>query len=297
MKSFVTAFLFCLSFAATAGITIGTYNIRNFDYDERSHIKTNKTQLLTTLQSLNVDVLSVEEINNTKEFEKFITTKMPGYDVELSRCGGAHGQKLGFIFNTAKVSLLSFNEDLSIADPGRTGACDSGSRPMAIGLFQIKATGQKFYGMTVHLKSGSDVGSVSKRNKQYQIIKSIIQELKSKTGINDFYVAGDFNTTEYVHGGSDYKELTRVVADLGMMDFSQRIPCTAYWWGGSDDGIETPSILDHVIATPGLVKVSNPTGIVHAHCAQVKCQQVPVAQLGENYRGVSDHCPVTAQIQ
>jgi endonuclease/exonuclease/phosphatase family metal-dependent hydrolase len=296
MKSFLTALFLVSTLTAQAAVTIGTYNIRNFDYDERYRIRTNKPELASLLLNLKADVLSVQEINNTAEFEKFVGSKLPGYDTELSRCGGAHGQRLGFLYNKKTIEMLAFNEDLSISEPGTPGACDAGSRPMAIALFKIRATGQRFYGMSVHLKSGSDPSAMKKRFKQYQIIKQTINELSSKSGIRDFYVAGDFNTTEYISRGSDYTQLTTVVKELGMIDLASNLKCSAYWWGGTDDGIETPSLLDHVIATPGLVK-SQPKVKVGGHCEKVSCRQVPERDLGVSYESVSDHCPITATIQ
>ncbi len=283
------------TFSAKA-LTIGAYNIRNFDYDERERIKTNKQELSLLLQSLRFDVLSVEEVNNTAEFERMISSKLPGYDVELSRCGGAHGQRLGFVYNTATVELLSFNEDLSVSEPGKTGSCDSGSRPLAIGLFRIKATGQKFHGITAHLKAGADAGSLQKRQQQYEIIKRVVTELTNKSGVRDVYFAGDMNTTEYLSRGSDHRHFSKLVSDLGMIDLAANAPCSSYYWGGTDDGIETPSLLDHVVVTPGLMKrktVAEP----QAHCKKVSCREVPIAELGITYGEVSDHCPMTATIQ
>lgn len=279
-----------------AAITLGAYNIRNFDYDERYRIRTNKSELTTILKNLKADVLSVEEVVNTSEFNTFITSKLPGYKAAISECGGAHGQHLGFIYNSATIDLLSFNEDLSVSEPGQAGGCNSGSRPLAIALFQIKSTKQKFYGITAHLKSGSQADSILKREKQFQIIKNIVKELKSKTGVADFYIAGDLNTTEYISRGVDYKMLTKLVSELGMVDLSQNLGCSAYWWGGTDDGKEEPSLLDHLIVTPGLRKNSNEAQ-VHAHCKKVSCRQATLQELGISYESVSDHCPQTATIQ
>lgn len=296
MKSVLSLALLISSFSLQA-ITIGTYNIRNFDYDQRYRIHTNKSELSSQLKSMNADVLSVEEINNTAEFERFIANKLPGYDTELSRCGGEHGQHVGFIYKKSTIEMLSFNEDLKIAAPGSQGSCNSGSRPMAIALFKIRATGQKFFGMTVHLKSGSQASSIQKRKMQYEIIRKTILELNAKTGIEDFYVAGDFNTTEYINRGPDYTNLNKMVRDLGMVDLASNLKCTAYWWGGTDDGIETPSVLDHLIVTRGLMKTSSPRTVLGGHCQKVSCREVPVRQLGVSYESVSDHCPITAKIQ
>lgn len=296
MKRILSFLVSIMAFNTYAAITIGGYNIRNFDYDERYKIRTNKPALATIITSLNVDVLSVEEINNTKEFEVFVENNLKGYKVALSQCGGAHGQRLGFIYNSNKVSLLSFNEDLSIADPGTAGECYNGSRPLAIALFQIKETNQRFYAMTAHLKSGSKPDAIAKRTQQFEIIKNIINELKSKTGVTEFSIAGDFNTTEWLSQGSDYQNLSKVTRELGMVNLTAKMGCSAYWWGGTDDGIETPALLDHVIVTPGLLKrqtSAQPSG----HCQKVACKQARVADLGVSYEGVSDHCPITATIQ
>lgn len=295
MKKLAALFPLLFTLSANA-LTIGAYNIRNFDYDERSRIKTNKQELSTLLQSLNVDVLSIEEVNNTAEFERMVSSKLPGYDSAISRCGGQHGQHLGFLYNTRTVELLSFNEDLSISEPGQQGGCDSGARPLAIGLFKIKSSGQKFYALTAHLKAGNDAGSLSKRNKQYQVIKDTINELRQKTGVKDFSFAGDMNTTEYLNRGVDFKGFSKLVSDLGMVDLTAKSACSAYWWGGSDDGIETPSLLDHIVVTPGLMK-KQATALAHGHCQKVSCREVPATELGIIYESVSDHCPMTANIQ
>jgi endonuclease/exonuclease/phosphatase family metal-dependent hydrolase len=297
MKRWPTILALLVSVSAQASLTIGAYNIRNFDYDERAKMPTNKSELSNTLRSLRADVLSIEEVNNTQEFGRMIAARMPGYEYELTRCGGEHGQHLGFVYNKSTVELISFNEDTTIADPAKPSACDTGSRPLAIGLFRVKATGQKFMGITVHLKSGNNANALKKRSWQYQVIKKAIANLKSKSGVTDFYIAGDFNTTEYINRGSDYKQLTSAVRDMGMIDLAQNLACSAYWWGGTDDQIETPSVLDHIIVTPGLLKIKSAQARSFAHCQKVSCREVPIKDLGISYEQVSDHCPISATIQ
>ena len=278
-------------------LTLGTYNIRNFDYDERSRVRTNKSELADILSSLNADVLSVEEINNGKEFGRFLSARLPGYDFELTRCGGEHGQTLGFIYNTRTIELLGFEESLATSNPGQSETCNSGSRPLAIGIFKVKATGQKFIGVTAHLKSGGQTNSIHKRAKQYEIIRDVVRSVQAKTGVRDFYIAGDFNSTTYEFRGPDYTNLSRVVSQMGGSDLANTISCTSYWWGGSDDEIETPSLLDHLIVSPGLMKSRSVRAQVHAHCKKVSCREVPVRDLGASYGAVSDHCPITATVQ
>jgi endonuclease/exonuclease/phosphatase family metal-dependent hydrolase len=295
MKVWLSTLILLTSLSAKA-LTIGAYNIRNFDYDERYKIRTNKPALAALIKSMRVDVLSVEEIGKTAEWDRFVARNFPGYDTEISRCGGRGGQHLGFLYNKSVVELLSFNEDLSIVEPGTPGSCDGSSRPLAIGLFRVKATGQRFYGMTAHLKAGSNADAAVKRAKQLEVLRRIIVELKTKTGVQDFYFAGDLNTTDYLARGNDFTTLNRVAQSLGMMVLTGNLPCSAYWWGGTDDGIETPTLLDHIVATPGLSKTRQGAQ-AHGHCAQVSCREVPIRELGVIYGSVSDHCPVTAVVQ
>jgi len=298
MKSFLPLFLltFLVSTKVLA-ITLGTYNIRNFDYDQRYRIHTNKTELTKIISQMRVDVLAVEEINNTAEFERYVQSNLPGFDSELTRCGGAHGQRLGFVFNTQKVELLSFHEDLSITNPGGEEQCDAGSRPLAIALFRIKSTGQKFYAMAVHLKSGGQSESMQKRLMQFELIKGVIRMLKERTDTKEFFLAGDMNTTNFITRGDDYKVLQKLKSETGMIDLAEKLPCSAYWWGGTDDGIETPSLLDHMLVTPGLLKRPVDRAQVGGHCAQVSCREVRTADLGVSYESVSDHCPLSATVQ
>lgn len=297
MKVLLSAMVLLSSLSASA-LSIGTYNIRNFDYDQRYRIQTNKTELETIIKNMNVDVLSVEGINNTAAWDKFVQTKLPGYDTEVSVCGGEHGQRLGFLYNTNTVELLSFNEDLSIVEPGTPGSCDAGSRPMAIGLFRVKASGQKFYGITLHLKSGNRSSSLKKRAQQFQILQNTILDLQNRTGVKEFYFAGDLNTTDYLTRGQDYQILNRLIQNLGMVHLTSNLKCSAYYWGGTDDGIETPSLLDHVVATPGLIRLKSRANVqTFGHCQKVSCREVPINDLGISYESVSDHCPIAATIQ
>lgn len=296
MKSLIASFLVLASVSAQAAFTIGAYNIRNFDYDTRSRVPTNKNELAKMIKSLNVDVLSVEEIGNTDRFEDFVDKQFPTYSTDLSRCGGAHGQHVGFMYNTKTVELIGFEEDLRVTNPGNRQECHGGSRPLAIGLFKIKATGQKFFGITAHLKSGSNPESMSKRFKQYEIIRTVVQEMQARTGVKDYFIAGDLNTTEYLSRGGDYRALNKIVSDLGAKNLTANLACSAYWWGGTDDGIEDPSLLDHIIASPGLLK-TNPQVKNHGHCQKVSCRSASLENLGISYNQVSDHCPLTATIQ
>ena len=80
-------------------------------------------------------------------------------------------------------------------------------------------------------------------------------------------------------------------------DFSKNLDCTAYWWGGIEDDLWYGSILDHILATRTFLENFNrETGKTGAHCHKVNCNISTSEELGITFKEVSDHCPVTAQM-
>lgn len=293
MKVTLTLMTLLISGLAQA-LTIGAYNIRNFDYDTRYRIKTNKPALANIIKSANADILAVEEISNTGEFERFVRSNLPDYEVTLSRCGGRGQHHLGFIYKRNAIELLSFNEDLSITDPGGNVGCDTSSRPLVIALFRDMKTNKRFYGLGAHLKAGSASDAVEKRHVQLEIISNWIQHLKSNTTIKDYFVAGDLNTTLFYDGGVDYQALQKFAAKNGLVNATQTVGCSSYWWGGTNDNIEDPSLIDHVLISKSLIGKKGYTAKVGAHCLEASCQPQEKRKLGVSYNQVSDHCPISA---
>ena len=292
MKISVTLLAFLLTSVAQA-LTIGAYNIRNFDYDTRYKIKTNKPVLAETILKANPDIMTVEEIGNTQEFERFVSSSLPGYAVNLSRCGGRGQQHIGFIYKTTTVELLSFNEDLSITDPGGNVGCDTSSRPLIIGLFRELSSKKMIYGMAAHLKAGSARDAIEKRHEQLDIIGDWITHLKTSTNVKDYFLGGDLNSTLFANRGPDFKKFSEFAAKNDLVNATMNVGCSAYWWGGSNDNIEDPSLLDHVFVSSSLVK-NGYKSEVGSHCSAAKCQSKHKKDLGVTYNQVSDHCPITA---
>ncbi len=75
---------------AQAAVRVATYNIRNFDYDQRSNTPTNKNHLSKILKEINFDILAVQEINKRNIFANMIDESFGSrYQTYLSECGGA----------------------------------------------------------------------------------------------------------------------------------------------------------------------------------------------------------------
>jgi endonuclease/exonuclease/phosphatase family metal-dependent hydrolase len=292
MKIKTILLLSLLSLNVYAGLKLATYNIRNFDYDPRYDIRTNKGHLKKILSEVNADLMAVQEIIQDRVFIQFIEKNFPDYGVVISECGGQNDQKLGFIYNKTRLSLTNVSEDLRLSTSREAQApkCFVGSRPAIVATFHDKKDNTNFVAMTLHLKSGGHPQSIKKRFYQIDTLASIVRELKSK-GHQNFILMGDFNTTEYIQKDQEYTKFLSKFEDLEMQDLSMKVKCTSYWFGGVDDKKQYPSILDHIIVSKFL---KNPKVEVAGHCKQTKCAVTQEDQLGISFEEVSDHCPLTA---
>ena len=295
---FLLAVLFA-SQTTQATIKFGTYNIRNFDYDQRSHTPTNKKHLVNIIDELKTDLLAVQEINNSRVFNSMIDHNFFGaYESKLTNCGGAHDQHLGFVYNTSTLKLLDFKEDMRTSNPNdlRNPLCDQGSRPLAIAKFKIISTNQILIAISVHFKAGGNKKSIRKRYKQLDILSQILKFYRSQ-GIENFVVMGDFNSTEYSKKGEHYNKFNTIVGDMKLTNTTKKLGCTSYWWGGIDDNRLYPSTLDHILVSTSFLQSKQVTNKFLGHCQQLHCAVTDESQMGSAYDEVSDHCPLTTSVK
>lgn len=278
--------LLFLTFGAHASIKISTFNIRNFD---KSGSQTNKSLLKSIIHEINPDLMAIQEIHNEGSFREFTKSSLKGYALILSRCGGGGRQKLGFLYKRSKLKLVSSIEDTRVSN-ALLNSCDS-LRPAVVAIFEENDS-NKFAAISVHLKAGSGSRNYARRATQYDRIADIMKELNSK-GIKRVVALGDFNTTGFDLRDKDYKNFIELLDDTSSSTSAHDISCTSYWRGRNyNDGIEEASTLDHIVYTNSF---GNPQSIsVGSHCKKAKCQDTKYYELGESYRSVSDHCPVSA---
>lgn len=305
LKLILTISVLLSSYNSSAGLRVASYNIRNFDYDVRSHTPTNKLHLVKLISEMQADLIAVQEINQKEEFENMITKNFAGsYKAKLSECGGANDQKLGFIYNTNKLSLIEFKEDLRTVNPNynnqnqeqEQGLCYTGSRPLAIGIFQNKVTNEKIVGIAVHLKAGGRPSNIRKRFKQHEVISTIVKEFQ-KNGFLNVVVMGDFNSTEYINKGEEFERFKESVQTMNMADAAKDLKCSAYWWGGSRDSKQHPSALDHILISNNLLNGTTPKLHSYGHCKKLNCKTTLEEDMGVSFDEVSDHCPILAEIE
>lgn len=290
-----------ISNSALASFKVASYNIRNFDYDERSRVSTNKQHLVKTIGQMNADLIGVQEINRTGIFDQMIQNNFLGkYRTVFTQCGGAHDQKLGFVYDTSKLQLMDFTQDMRTVNvndrnQNQSFQCGQGSRPLAVAHFKQTSTNKHIIAISVHLKSGGRQKSIAKRYKQIQIIKNLIDEKRSQ-GFEHFIVVGDFNSTEYIFKKEIYKKFVNLVSQMKLQDTASNLKCTSYWWGGIDDSTQYPSSLDHILVSPALLAKGSASAQAYGHCAQLSCQATPEPSMGVSFDGVSDHCPIAVEL-
>ncbi len=299
-RSFVKNLLLLLlliSFSASAGLKISSYNIRNYD---KSSERTNKAALKNIIQGLNSDLIGTEEIYNNNSFEKFVSKEFPSYKLALSKCGGGGSQNLGFMYKDEVLELEDLIEDPKIADLDSISSYGCSSlRPALLGFFKVKATGEKFVAIVLHLKAGSGTRNYEKRRKQYRYILKMMRNLKL-AGHKDVVVLGDLNTTGWNKSDAkstdaDHLNFEDLLSKSGTRTITDHLKCTSYWSGPNrHDDIEIPSTLDHLLVTSDFMGMKLDRAEVGSHCKKVNCIETYDSELGKSYSNVSDHCPISA---
>ncbi|ATH08045.1 hypothetical protein BIY24_08795 [Halobacteriovorax marinus] len=266
-------------------MTMTSFNIRNLEVN--SPYSTDPIVLKKILSKNISDLNGFQEIVDTGFFKNFIHSNFKDHDVITSKCGGYGNQKLSFVYNKKKFQHIRTEEDLAITGKN---SCKSGVRPLLKINLKDLTSKKKFWVYLVHLKAGSNSKDIQFRDTQLKYLKS---QLSSK---NAYVIMGDFNTTQYFHSEGNY--FHKFIRDAKLIASSSEIDCSSYWWGGVNDGLYYPSLLDHILVTKELVGNFNRIDFTNTeHCAQNTCQIASLQELGQSYNSVSDHCPIRAELR
>ena len=177
---------------------------------------------------------------------------------------------------------------------------EEGMRPAFAGYFRSRRNSAlDFTVVVVHLESGPP--KFGHRRRQNRALSRWVDGWVEEIGDPDVILLGDLNTSGSPRGGVE-GELQSIDTILGRADL-RRLPnttgCTSYWEGGGDrDGVQHPSLLDHVFLAG--FSADEPVVPVQSwlHCARIECGDLisrPGAEDG-TFWDVSDHCPLTFEI-
>ena len=281
-----TSIIFCND------LSIGTFNIRNYGLETPYTPRTNDQKLISILKKLKFDLLAIQEIVKTDEFSKRVINDLSNYKHTLSQCGGTTNQKLGFIYDPNILKLKKVEE---LLDTSTNSTCTVGSRPFFIGHFYHIEQKKSYIFINIHLKAGASLRSIKIRRKQHNSLVKLIKLYKEKNKY--VFILGDFNSVDLTTSKESEEYFDKFLSQNKLFDFSSKINCSSYWWGGINDGIYTSSLLDHILVTNSLEGDINSYDIeTKTHCALNKCSDVSLEYIGKTFHAVSDHCPVISKI-
>ena len=279
-------------------IRIATYNIREF-----GKARTDLDRLTTIIAKTDADVLAVQEIMNERDLRDVARRLSQGrrsFDVALSRCGGKSKMHVGFLYDKEKLTLLSTTEYPEL-DPEGGGNCN-GERPGFAGTFEDKEKRRKVTLLVVHFLYGGEKERFEMRKAQWRKAHAIAAKIEKE---NPVAILGDTNSTGW--DDDDFSERTFIKEEAKKnhrIVVSDNLGCSNYWTPRAKDGEEepadgantldgqlVPSTLDHIVASPSIVRGRSE---VHSFCRELRCKKTSTKP--EDFEKVTDHCPVTFDI-
>jgi endonuclease/exonuclease/phosphatase family metal-dependent hydrolase len=258
-------------------LRVATYNIRRFGREP-----TDLDRLARVLDAVDADVIAVQEIQDATRLDELFARLGRGraWKRVLSACGGRSEMLVGFLYDSARVTLEETREFPEL--DGEGGRCTEGERAGLLARFS--SGGRALTLLAVHLASGASPEHAGRRRMQWRRALAILAAVPG-----DKALLGDTNSAGWLddtHGEREFIE--REVARAGLELITRPLACSEYFHAG-DDALE-PSLLDHVAATPGVARAGSLT--LHGYCAELACRPHHDAPPAE-FSTVSDHCPVS----
>jgi len=285
-------------------LRIASWNVRNFPLDERPQEddlgysrRTNICDFETAFGGLEADLYGLQEVNDIRRFQPILRRACGerSMDVRYSSIGGRHGQHLAIAWDNSKLELVG--QPIEVDEL----VLELGMRPAFAGYFRsLRAGGVDFTVVVVHLESGPQ--NFADRRRQNRELASWIETRIEETGDPDVIVLGDFNTTGSPRGGleGELQSVDAILGDVGLERLHNPLGCTSYWEGGGQrDGVQVPSLLDHVFVGGFGVDAVSTSLEAWLHCARWQCEDL-ISRSGEEdgtFWDVSDHCPLTFEIR
>ncbi|MDX1741088.1 MAG: endonuclease/exonuclease/phosphatase family protein [Rhodothermales bacterium] len=289
----------------SAGIRVATWNIRWFpkgcpDPSECPERRTDVRSVAATIAGEDLDMVALQEILSDEPsrpaMDLLVATldSLTGgsWEVDLQECGPAEAQRVGFLWNAARLELSE------MADVGqlngeweKTGeACAENLRPGRYAYVQSLDGGVDFHAYTVHFDSG-------RRDKDYQNRRDAARRIPTllraeHSDDSDVVLLGDFNTM----GRSEPSEITAeeeyAIFDKDITSSFSRLPiepfCTEYYRGRG-------GVLDHILVSTGMTEAGRVSASA-GYCAAYQCADLDQENMPAEYLQLSDHCPVVLEI-
>lgn len=266
--------------------------------------------LACTFAWMGVDAVAVQEILDTPDArtalgllgQRLETLTGATWASDLNRCGAPESQHVGFLWNTARVSL-SGGVDEEQLNGGFDGVdpCAAHLRPgRYVRLDSARQEGADLHLLSVHLDSGRrDLDFARRRAAIDQLPDLEIggRPLPQIDADNDILVLGDWNTMGKgppmaVEADQEIaifdEELAPEFRRLRLVDHG----CSEYFRRFGSQELE-PGLLDHAVASLGAEEVAVEARIT-GYCAVAGCRPLAAAPMA--YERLSDHCPLVVEV-
>jgi endonuclease/exonuclease/phosphatase family metal-dependent hydrolase len=269
-------------------IRIGTYNIRRFGKES-----TDMKRLTAIVRDADPDVLGLQEVMDVERVRD-LATRLSGrsqrYEFVLTKCKGKSEMHVGYLFDTRRVQLVSTKEYPEL-DPNGGDRCGEERSGLGAKFSRTQPNeDSSFQLLVLHMIAGGEKGKQEKRREQWKRAHRIAAAM-AKENSAPVAILGDTNSTGFLD--DRYGERTFILDEAkkaGLEVPTSGLACTEYFQ--PENKPLTPSLLDHFVASPGLVRPSSVK--VHGFCAKLSCK--PTESAPEDYTTVSDHCPVTLDL-
>jgi endonuclease/exonuclease/phosphatase family metal-dependent hydrolase len=267
---------------------IAAWNVRWFPDGDLNNTdpakRTDLPWLACAIAWLNVDILALEEIRTTTEAHDAWESVKDGlfgltgqtWEVDLQSCGAPSNQHVGFLWNTARVSISDSRDDWHFngAAQGESGPCAGNLRPGR-------------YVIAVHLDSGTTERDKQHRDLSIDRMDQAVAPLLARD--TDVVILGDFNTmgTNAVSADQEIADLTTKAAQEapGFKRLNVEPQCSEYFNGHG-------GLLDQILVTNQMTEAPAQSTVVTGYCALANCEPIDPNAMPPAYQRLSDHCPV-----
>ena len=225
--------------------------------------------LFEQIRDLDSPVVAVQEVRSARRFRSDANEYL-GDTWRYAEANHCDRLCLGLLFDASRVDVLSTRTH-------RETQIYRGARPVFEAVFEVDDVAITVF--VVHLKAKPE--GVHIREQQLEALTQVVN--KSRPRRTEFVVVGDFNTVTE----QDDRLMRRFSSSTGLEWNSADVECSHYWQR------ETTCItttLDHVFTS-----VERASAAPKAACASIGCDiegACPVYR-----RQVSDHCPVTIELE
>lgn len=216
--------------AQTLGVM--TFNVRYPSPDDGPNVWENRRDILVeTIGLKNPDLFGTQELFYKQG--QYIVEKLPGYTwFGISRRGNHEDEHMGVFYKPAKLRLVESGSFWLSESPDKPGSMSwdvSLPRMATWGLFEIAATGRRFYFYNTHFphRRQDTVARI-------ECAKVIAERMGALPGDVPFLMTGDFNAQA---GEEVYKVLVPPLKDVWMETKRRSGPeTTSSRWRGNTEG-------------------------------------------------------------